>query len=74
MCSLKDDREYTISSYDRFWKRNEKTPAGAPSDVRRDTFDCENVLSELTVASKTYTLDQVSQTLYEVGGHFRRDR
>jgi len=74
MSSMMDEKEYTISSCDQFWKSNEETPAAAPSDVRHDAFDCDNLLTELTGASKINTPYQLSHTLYEVGGQCRRDR
>ncbi len=71
--STTDEKEYAITSLNDFKKRNvEKAPA-ALAALRTAAVEDRNTFAALMEACKVCTLGQLSGSLYEVGGQYRRN-
>ncbi|OJH41778.1 methylmalonyl-CoA mutase family protein [Cystobacter ferrugineus] len=69
----REEKDYAIASRDAFRKRNEQSASQALEAVRRAALDNGNIFTALMDACKVCTLGQISRTLYEVGGQYRRN-
>ncbi|WNG17421.1 methylmalonyl-CoA mutase family protein [Cystobacter fuscus] len=69
----REEKDYAIASRDAFRKRNEQVAPQALEAVRRAALDNGNIFTALMDACKVCTLGQISRTLYEVGGQYRRN-
>ena len=68
-----EEKDYAIGARDAFWTRNTATAAASLEAVTRAALDGGNVFEALMDACKVCTLGQISQTLYRVGGQYRRN-
>jgi len=68
-----EEKHYAIAARDAFWKRNAATRPAALDGIRRAALDGGNVFTALMEACKVCTLGQLSKSLYEVGGQYRRN-
>ncbi len=68
-----DEKGYAIASRDAFAARNAAVAPGALAGVRQAALDGGNVFAALMEACKSCTLGQLSKSLYEVGGQYRRN-
>ncbi|MET0405607.1 MAG: methylmalonyl-CoA mutase family protein, partial [Cystobacter sp.] len=68
-----EEKDYAISSRDAFRQRNAEIAPQALEAVRRAALDNGNIFTALMDACKVCTLGQISRTLYEVGGQYRRN-
>jgi methylmalonyl-CoA mutase len=67
------EKEYAISARDAFWKRNTQTAPLALANIKRAALEGGNVFEALMEACKVCTLGQLSRSLYDVGGQYRRN-
>jgi methylmalonyl-CoA mutase len=71
--ATKEEKDYSITARDAFWKRHaDKAPATLEA-VKRAALDNKNVFEALMEACKVCTLGQISKALYQVGGQYRRN-
>jgi isobutyryl-CoA mutase len=68
-----EEKDYSITARDAFWKRNAATAPVALAGVKRAALDNANVFAALMEACKVCTLGQLSRALYDVGGQYRRN-
>ena len=71
--ATKDEKDYAIDARNAFWKRNEGRGRDALKQVQKVALDGGNVFAALMEACKVCTLGQISASLYEVGGQYRRN-
>ena len=64
---------FQISTLEAFHKVNAERSATALSDLRHPALRGENIFAALLEAVKSSSLGQISSTLYEVGGQYRRN-
>ena len=68
-----EEKHYAIDARNDFWKRNAATAPTALAELQRAALDGGNVFAALMEACKVCTLGQLSKSLYEVGGQYRRN-
>ena len=68
-----EEKEYAIRSLQEFHERNRETAPGRLTSLKRAAVENENLFDSLMEATKECSLGQISQTLYEVGGQYRRN-
>ena len=71
--STAEERDFAIASRDAFKARNEGRSAAALDALRRGATGGANLFEVLMDACKVCTLGQISSSLYEVGGQYRRN-
>jgi len=71
--STDEEKSKQISNLNLFKKRNEKKIDSALNGLRDTARNKNNVFTELLETVKVASLGQISQTLYEVGGQYRRN-
>jgi len=71
--STDEEKTKQISNLNLFKKRNEKKIDDVLSGLKETARNKNNVFTELLETVKVASLGQISQTLYEVGGQYRRN-
>lgn len=67
-----EEKDDQIRRLKDFQKENEKDVTRALDSLKRVALSGENIFQELMETVKTCSLGQITQTLYEVGGKYRR--
>ena len=73
MRSTEAEKLFQIETLQSFWKVNEERSAAALDHLRQAALTGQNTFDSLMEAAKSSSLGQVSATLYEVGGQYRRN-
>ena len=68
-----EEKEYAIDSRDAFVERNRDRADASLKDLQEVAVGHDNVFTALMEAGKICTLGQISNTLYDVGGQYRRN-
>jgi isobutyryl-CoA mutase len=71
--SNEDEKRYAIASVEAFQKRNADRSAAVLTRLRAEALAQGNLFECLMDASKVCSLHQLSATLYEAGGQYRRN-
>jgi methylmalonyl-CoA mutase len=73
MRSTDDEKDRQIAALDAFQARNRDAAPDALALLQNTALSGGNIFAALMEAAKTCSLGQISQTLYEVGGQYRRN-
>jgi methylmalonyl-CoA mutase len=73
MRSSDEEKQIQIDKLERFHKANAEGAPKALEHLRQTALKGENVFASLMEAAKCCSLGQISRTLYEVGGQYRRN-
>ena len=73
MRSTEDEKQFQVSTLQNFWNVNKDRSAAALAHLRETTLRGENTFESLMEAVKSSSLGQISATLYDVGGQYRRN-
>ena len=73
MRSTEEEKRFQIHALEGFWKVNEDRCPPALEHLRNAALAGENIFASLMEAVKSCSLGQISKTLYEVGGQYRRN-
>ena len=68
-----EEKEYQISMLKDFKNFNTKFSQSALDDVKNAALNQENIFDVLMVATKTCSLGQITNALFDVGGQYRRN-
>lgn len=71
--ATQEEKEYQITMLERLHKSWEKESKLALETLRQRALNNENVFDSLMEATKYASLGQITQTLFEVGGQYRRN-
>ena len=71
--STEDEKEQQIASLKAFLARNDKRSADALKRLKEVAIKNENLFEELMETVKCCSLGQITNSLYEVGGQYRRN-
>jgi methylmalonyl-CoA mutase len=71
--STKEEKEFAIATRDAFQARNADRAASALDDLERACREGGNTFESLMEVTKVCTLGQISNSLYHVGGQYRRN-
>ncbi len=71
--STTEEKEQQIQNLHAFWKRNEEKSEAALKRLKDAAINNENLFAELMETVKYCSLGQITHTLYEVGGQYRRN-
>jgi len=71
--STTEEKEYAIASRDGFQQRNAEACAEGLARLEAAALAGDNVFAELIEVCKVATLGQISRSLYQVGGQYRRN-
>lgn len=71
--STEEEKGYAIESCRSFARRNAVQSEAALLELRRIALSGENIFAGLMDVAKVCSLGQISQTLYKVGGQYRRN-
>ncbi len=70
--STMEEREYQIEMLGRLHEANDSMIEQQVKNIQKAALDNENIFEVLMEATKYCSLGKISQTLYEVGGQYRR--
>ena len=70
---LLEEKEYQISMLKDFKNFNTKFSQSALDDVKNAALNQENIFDVLMEATKTCSLGQITNALFDVGGQYRRN-
>ena len=71
--STTEEKEQQIQNLQAFWKRNESKSTDMLSRLKSVAINNGNLFAELMETVKYCSLGQITHTLYEVGGQYRRN-
>jgi isobutyryl-CoA mutase len=71
--STTEEKEQQIQNLHAFWKRNKEKSEAALKRLKEAAINNENLFTELMETVKYCSLGQITHTLYEVGGQYRRN-
>jgi isobutyryl-CoA mutase len=71
--STKEEKEWQITNLQEFWKRNENKSDEMLKRLKSVAINNGNLFAELMETVKYCSLGQITHTLYEVGGQYRRN-
>jgi methylmalonyl-CoA mutase len=71
--STTEEKEQQIQNLHAFWKRNEHQSADMLKRLKSAAINNDNLFAELMETVKYCSLGQITHTLYEVGGQYRRN-
>ena len=71
--STKEEKEQQIQNLQAFWKRNELKQQEALERLKKVATDNGNLFAELMETVRYCSLGQITHSLYEVGGQYRRN-
>ena len=71
--STGEEKEQQIANLRAFWKRNEGSSVEALENLKRVAIENGNLFAELMETVKYCSLGQITHSLYEVGGQYRRN-
>jgi isobutyryl-CoA mutase len=70
--STEEEKQTQLDNLHAFWERHADTSAAALERLREVALDDGNIFAELMETVRHASLGQITQTLYEVGGQYRR--
>jgi methylmalonyl-CoA mutase len=71
--STAEEKEWQINNLKSFWKRNESKADEMLKRLKAVAINNGNLFEELMETVKHCSLGQITHTLYEVGGQYRRN-
>jgi methylmalonyl-CoA mutase len=71
--STKEEKELQITNLNEFWKRNEDQSTEMLQRLKQVAINNGNLFAELMETVKYCSLGQITHSLYEVGGQYRRN-
>jgi methylmalonyl-CoA mutase len=71
--STDEDKKRQIANVRAFQDRNAEVSAPSLADLQRAAVQGENIFAQLMETAKVASLGQMSHSLYEVGGQYRRN-
>jgi methylmalonyl-CoA mutase len=71
--STTEEKEFQIRMVQQFEERNKDRATEALQKLKRAAINNQNIFSELMEACKVCSIGQISNTLYSVGGQYRRN-
>jgi methylmalonyl-CoA mutase len=71
--STAEEKTYAISSLEAFGQRNATVAEQALNNLQEAAINNRNIFDQLMETCKVCSLGQISQSLYEVGGQYRRN-
>ena len=72
-CTTTDEKQQQIFRVSDFQRRHANERSAALELLRRAALDGTNTFEALMVAVRSCTLGEITDTLYEVGGQYRRN-
>ncbi len=70
--SAPEEREFAIRTVEAFRDRNREAAGDALNGLRRAALENTNTFDSLMETAKVCSLGEISSTLYQVGGQYRR--
>ncbi|WP_449438315.1 methylmalonyl-CoA mutase family protein [Pedobacter steynii] len=71
--ATEEEKQYQIAALKSFQDRNSNLSKSALKKLQKTAVAGENIFNELMEVSKICSLGQISNSLYEVGGQYRRN-
>ncbi len=71
--ATKEEKEFQINSLNEFHKVNEKDCKKQLEELKQVVIDNKNIFEKLMEVSKCCSIGQITDTLYKVGGKYRRN-
>ena len=71
--ATEEEKQFQITALKAFQERNSATTTKALANLQLSAINGENIFEALMEVSKTCSLGQISNALYEVGGQYRRN-
>jgi len=71
--ATEEEKEYQINSLKEFHKVNEKDCKKQLEELKQDVINNKNIFEKLMEVSKCCSIGQITNTLYKVGGKYRRN-
>lgn len=71
--ATEEEKQYQINTLEAFQKRNENEATEALKNLQKAAINGENIFDKLMDVCKICSLGQISNSLYEVGGQYRRN-
>ena len=71
--ATEEEKEFQINSLKEFHKVNEKDCKKQLEDLKQDVIENKNIFEKLMEVSKCCSIGQITDTLYKVGGKYRRN-
>ena len=71
--ATEDEKEYQITMLKELHKRNIEKIEKHLEELQKSAIDNENIFEQLMEASKSCSLGQMTNALYDVGGQYRRN-
>ncbi len=71
--ATEEEKQYQIAALKAFQDRNSNLSKSALKKLQKTAVAGENIFNELMEVSKICSLGQISNSLYEVGGQYRRN-
>ena len=70
--STTEEKEAQITNLNKLHELNEESTDGVLKSLQKSSVDNDNLFGELMEATKSCTLGQITNALYQVGGKYRR--
>jgi methylmalonyl-CoA mutase len=71
--STEEEKRFQIEAMRTTWKANDSRANAAIEALKNAAVQGENLFEQLMEACKVCSLGQISRSLYEVGGQYRRN-
>ncbi len=71
--ATKEEKEYQIAMLQRLHERNEEESEKQLEALKHAAIENDNIFGEMMEAAKFCSLGQITQSLFEVGGQYRRN-
>lgn len=71
--ATEQEKQEQIEAVNNFQKRNEERGKQALADLKQAAIEGKNIFAQLMETTKSCSLGQISQALFEVGGQYRRN-
>ncbi|MGI9527907.1 MAG: methylmalonyl-CoA mutase family protein [Weeksellaceae bacterium] len=71
--STEEEKAYQITALRNYQKANEEMATQAIEDLKNTALDNGNIFDSLMTATKYCSLGQITTSLYEIGGRYRRN-
>ena len=71
--STEEEKHYQITALKNYHQANEEKGAAAISDLKQAALHNQNIFEALMTATKYCSLGQITHSLYDIGGKYRRN-
>ncbi len=71
--ATEEEKQYQIKALKEFQDRNADKSAAALSELKKAAIENKNIFEQLMEVTKVCSLGQISNSLYQVGGQYRRN-